>query len=144
MVLETYTTIFYVDDDPDDRMFFEEVTQQIGKSISLFELGDQMLLQLENPPPNPSVIFLDLNMPVKDGFEVLQEIKQNLNLKDVPVVILSTTNNAETVSKCFELGASLYVKKSMSIDDLKSSLEYVLSINWDEHSVSHSNFLYKK
>jgi len=144
MVLETYTTIFYVDDDPDDRMFFEEVTQQIGESISLFELGDQMLLQLENPPPNPSVIFLDLNMPVKDGFEVLQEIKQNLNLKDVPVVILSTTNNAETVSKCFELGASLYVKKSMSIDDLKSSLEYVLSINWDEHSVSHSNFLYKK
>ncbi|WP_456311593.1 response regulator [Pseudomonas shirazensis] len=144
MVLETYTTIFYVDDDPDDRMFFEEVTQQIGESISLFELGDQMLVQLENPPPNPSVIFLDLNMPVKDGFEVLQEIKQNLNLKDVPVVILSTTNNAETVSKCFELGASLYVKKSMSIDDLKSSLEYVLSINWDEHSVSHSNFLYKK
>lgn len=144
MVLETYTTIFYVDDDPDDRMFFEQVTQQIGESISLFELGDQMLLQLENPPPNPSVIFLDLNMPVKDGFEVLQEIKENLNLKDVPVIILSTTNNPETVSRCFELGASLYVKKSMSIDDLKNSLEYVLSINWEEHSVSHSNFLYKK
>lgn len=143
MVLETYTTIFYVDDDEDDRLFFEEVTQQIGESISLFELGDHMLLQLENPPPYPSLIFLDLNMPVKDGIEVLQEIKGTLNLQDVPVIVLSTAGNPETIEKCYNLGASLYLKKSMSVDDLKKSLEYVLSINWDQHLVSPDNFFYK-
>ncbi|KQO28675.1 hypothetical protein ASF10_22900 [Flavobacterium sp. Leaf82] len=144
MVLETYTTIFYVDDDEDDRLFFEEVTQQIGKDISLFELGDQMLLQLDNPPPHPSVIFLDLNMPIKDGFEVLQEIKSDSNLQDVPVIILSTTSNTETVERCFKLGASLYVKKSMSIEDLKKSLEFVLSIDWEQHTVTENNFVYKR
>lgn len=143
MVLETYTTIFYVDDDEDDRLFFEEVTDQIGENISLFELGDQMLLKLENPPPYPSVIFLDLNMPVKDGFEVLQEIKSSANLKDVPVIILSTTSNPETVQRCFNLGASLYVKKSLSMADLKKSLEFVLSIDWEEHTVEETNFVYK-
>lgn len=143
MVLERYTTIFYVDDDEDDRLFFEEVADQIGKKISLFELGDHMLLKLENPPPNPSVIFLDLNMPVKDGFEVLQEIKSSSNLNDVPVIILSTTSNPETVQRCFNLGASLYVKKSLSMEDLKKSLEFVLSIDWGKHTVEEKNFVYK-
>ena len=143
MVLESYTTLFYVDDDEDDRLFFEEVTGQIGENISLFELGDQMLLQLENPPPYPSVIFLDLNMPVKDGFEVLQEIKSAANLKDVPVIILSTTSNPETVNRCFNLGASLYVKKSLSVSDLKKSVEFVLSIDWEQHAVTPTNFEYK-
>ena len=143
MVLEAYTTLFYVDDDEDDRLFFQEVTEQIGESISLFELGDQMLSQLENPPPNPSVIFLDLNMPIKDGFEVLQEIKGTLNLHDVPVIVLSTAGNPETIEKCFNLGASLYIKKTMSIADLKKSLEYVLSIDWEQHIVTGDNFLYK-
>ena len=144
MVLETYTTIFYVDDDPDDRLFFEEVTQQLGEPVSLFELGEQMLFQLENPPPQPSLIFLDLNMPIKDGFEILREIKNTLNLKDLPVIILSTTSNPETVKRCYALGASLYLKKSVSIGDLKKSLEYVLSIDWEQHTVTENNFVYKR
>lgn len=143
MAVDTCTTIFYVDDDEDDRMFFEEVTQQIGEKISLFEFGDQMLLQLENPPPYPSVIFVDLNMPIKDGFEVLQEIKKAENLKNIPVIILSTTNNSDTVNKCLDLGASLYVQKSISLKDLKKSLEYVISIDWQSHVVTKNNFFYK-
>lgn len=143
MTFETRTTIFYADDDQDDRMFFEEVAQQIGEKISLFELGSHMLLKLENPPPYPSVIFLDLNMPIKDGFEVLQEIRNNEKFKEVPVIILSTTSGFDTVERCLNLGASLYVKKSISLQDLKKSLEYVLSINWEQHIVTEDNFLYK-
>ncbi|MFC4478672.1 response regulator [Flavobacterium chungangensis] len=140
---EAYTTLFYADDDEDDRMFFEEVAQQIGESISLFELGDHMLLKLQNPPPSPSLIFLDLNMPIKDGFEVLAEIKASSSLKHVPVIILSTAGNAETVEKCFNLGASLYVRKTMSIADLKKAVEYVLSINWEKQHITMDSFLYK-
>lgn len=144
MVLENYTTLFYVDDDEDDRLFFEEVTEQIGENISLFELGDQLLLKLRNPPPSPSLIFLDLNMPIKDGFEVLQEIKSTSTFKDVPVIILSTTSNPETVQRCFDLGASMYLRKSMSIEDLKKSLEFVLGIDWENHAVTAGNFVYKR
>jgi len=144
MALEICSTIFYVDDDDDDRLFFEEVTQQIGESISVFELGDQMLLKLENPPPYPSVVFLDLNMPIKDGFEVLHEIKTSEKLKDIVVIILSTTSNPETVQRCFDLGASLYIKKSLSLEDLKKSIEFVLSINWEKHTVTKTNFVYQK
>lgn len=144
MVLENYTTIFYVDDDEDDRFFFEEVTGQIGENISLFELGDQLLLQLRNPPPSPSIIFLDLNMPIKDGFEVLQEIKSSSAFKDVPVIILSTASNPETIQRCFDLGASLYLRKSTSMQELKDSLEFVLGIDWENHTVTTGNFVYKR
>ncbi|MBE8728240.1 response regulator [Flavobacterium hungaricum] len=142
MALDT-TTLFYVDDDEDDRMFFEEVALQIGENLSLFELGDDMLLKLKNPPPYPSLIFLDLNMPIKDGFEVLQEIKGSPNLKEIPVIILSTAGNLETVQKCFDLGASLYLKKTVSISELKKSIEYVLSIDWQQRAVTIENFVYK-
>ena len=144
MTLEDYTTIFYVDDDPDDRFFFEEVTNEIGKRISLFEMGDDMLGQLENPPPYPSVVFLDLNMPVKDGFEVLREIRALESFAPVPIIVLSTTNNENTVQKCFDLGASLYITKSPALSDLKKSIEFVLSIDWENHTTTAQNFVYKR
>lgn len=143
MSTETCTTIFYVDDDQDDRSFFEEVSNQIGESITLFERGDEMLEQLENPPPSPSVVFLDLNMPIKDGFEVLQEIKSSEAFGHFPTIILSTTSNSDTIKRCFELGASLYITKSPSLSELKKSLEFVLSLDWNNRVTTVQNFVYQ-
>ena len=142
-MIQEVTTIFYVDDDPDDRSFFEEITNQLGEKTSLFELGDAMLLQLKNAPPHPSVVFLDLNMPIKDGFEVLHEIKTSTHFSHIPVIVLSTTNNPDTAKRCLDLGASLYITKSPSLLELKKSVEYVLAINWDHHTITPENFVYK-
>src|ERR1700712_2899640 len=98
--VKTHTTIFYADDDVDDLDFFIEATQDMLESVSLFELGDKMLQVLRNPPPKPSIIFLDLNMPAKSGFDVLKEIKASPAFGDVPVLILTTSISPVDIAKC--------------------------------------------
>ncbi len=141
MVMEIQTTLFYVDDDEDDRMFFQEATEVLGETVSLFELADDMLNTLKNPPPAPSMVFLDLNMPVKDGFQVLIEIKSSKAFCHIPVVVLSTAVDEVTVNKCFDLGASCYLSKPSSPDELKSAISKVVEIDWENHKVTRSNFI---
>src|SRR4051812_28697193 len=101
--------IFYVDDDLDDLDLFQDVIEQLGTHATLFNMGAEMLKALINPSPDATIIFLDLNMPIKSGFEVLKEIKTAPKLKDIPVVVLSTANNAESVKRCKKLGANYFV-----------------------------------
>lgn len=135
------TNIFYADDDLDDLDFFREVTTEINESASLFDEGGEMLDSLFNPPPKPSVIFLDLNMPVKSGFEVLNEIKARPNLVDVPVIILTTSNNPSDISKCKEMGANLYIQKPASMAALKKAINYVMETDWNNSA--DKEFLYR-
>lgn len=136
------TSIFYADDDVDDLDFFKEVTNEINEPVSLFEEGQKLLAQLYNPPPKASVIFLDLNMPVKSGFEVLKEIKSNPEVENIPVVILTTSTNPSDIELCKNLGANLYVRKPTSMNALKKAINYVLSIDWNNHILSDKDFVY--
>lgn len=137
--------IFYADDDKDDLDFFRDVTDSLTGNIQLFtHTGvDSLLSALECPPPVPQVIFLDLNMPGKNGFDALQELKNNLQLKDIPVVIFSTSSDEQSVSKSLDMGASFYVTKSTTFATLKKSIEYTLGINWKTFQPSTNNFIYK-
>jgi len=128
-------TIFYVDDDSDDLNFFKEASRQIGATVELFDEGDKMLNALMNPPPQASVVFIDLNMPVKNGYDVLKEIKAKDNLREIPVVILSTTNDSASISRSKSLGASYYIQKPTSMMKLKKDIEFVLDIDWSSPSV---------
>ena len=76
----------------------------------------------------PLIIFLDLNMPKKNGFECLQEIRKTDKFKDVPVVIFSTSCQQEAINKMYENGASYYICKPNSFLKLKTSIEHILSI----------------
>lgn len=136
------TSIFYADDDVDDLDFFKEVINEINEQVSLFEEGQKLLAQLHNPPPKASVVFLDLNMPVKSGFEVLQEIKSNPVIENIPVVILTTSANPSDIEMCKNLGASLYIRKPTSINALKKAINYVLSIDWNNQILSDKDFVY--
>src|SRR5690606_7056081 len=66
----------------------------------------------------PRFVLLDLNMPKKDGREVLKEIKQDPQLQQIPVVIFSTTNNEQEMRRCYELGANSYITKPNSFEAL--------------------------
>lgn len=137
-------TIFYADDDADDLEFFRDVTTAIDKKIELFthENGNQLLVAVRNPPPSPQIIFLDLNMPGKDGFEVLKELKSAEEYKNIPVVIFSTSNDQGNIIKSKELGANLYITKPNSFAKFQKSIEHTLSINWEAFKPSLENFLY--
>lgn len=67
--------------------------------------------------PKPDMILLDLNLPRRSGFEVLEQVKRHESLRDIPVIILTTSDRDEDVRRCFRLGANNYLTKPVQFDD---------------------------
>lgn len=70
----------------------------------------------------PGIILLDLNMPGIDGRQVLQKIKEDKNLKSIPVVVLTTSSDSQDVDHCYSIGASTYIQKPVSFDGLTEAI----------------------
>lgn len=142
-MLERQMTVFYTDDDEEDLEIFKEVTETISKVNLVTHSDGQNLLQaLENPPPTPNVLFLDLNMPGINGFEVLQRIREKDQLRKFPIIIFTTSNDATLIEKGRMLGADYFITKSGNFPQLRKSIEYALSIDWNTFSRSKENFTY--
>ncbi|MES2517439.1 MAG: response regulator [Bacteroidota bacterium] len=132
-------TILIADDDEDDRFLvksaFDDCT--VSCSIHYVENGVEVMKYLENEGAfdntlkytKPCLILLDLNMPKKDGREVLKEIKSNPKFKATPVVILTTSKAVEDVNLCYGLGANGYIVKPSSFTELANILK-VLTTFW--------------
>jgi CheY-like chemotaxis protein len=123
-------TILLAEDDSDDRMFFEDVLKEVVMNTNLLVADDGVELMTvldESVPPPPDIIFLDLNMPKKNGFECLKEIRQTDKLKGIPVIIFSTSDNADAINATYSLGANFYMRKPRSFDMLKKAIVTVLS-----------------
>lgn len=136
--------IFYTDDDADDREVFKEVISEIDEDIFIFTQrdGDELMTMLKNPPPRPHLVFLDLNMPEKNGYEVLKEIRQTEKMKHLPVIIFSTSNDEDSIQTTKKLGATLYVNKPNGYTELKKLLYHLLQIDWNEFKPKAEQFLY--
>lgn len=137
-------TIFYADDDQDDLDFFMEVTDDLGQDIAVVthSSGEEVLHALHNPPPQPVILFLDLNMPGLTGFDVLKELRSNRDFDKLPVVVFSTSSDRETINKSKELGANFYVSKSAHFPTLKKSIAHTLHIDWESFQPNAENFVY--
>lgn len=143
MLEQATTCLFYIDDDTDDLEFFKAACDELGKSVKLFHFPDDFFRDLRNPPPAPTLIFLDLNMPLRSGFEIIEELKISKTFCDVPLIVYSTAADVETVKRCRKFGASMYVVKPTSLRSLKNVIQAVLKIDWQQREVSDANFLYK-
>lgn len=138
--------IFLSDDDADDCMLFAEALQEIYKEseAKLTIVNDGMaLMQVldETVPPPPEMIFLDINMPKKNGVECLQEIRKTPKLAGIPIIIFSTSSNKDIVDKTYQYGANYYICKPQSYLLLKKTIELVLSFDFDrlnQHPVRES------
>ncbi|HEX9980979.1 MAG TPA: response regulator [Flavobacterium sp.] len=139
--MQRTTTLFYVDDDAEDLNFFKQATDAIGEPVSLFSLGEEMIYTLKNPPPFPSLVFLDLNMPQRSGYDILKELRQSPAFKDLPVIILSTAFDKATIRTCRELGASMYVPKPPSLKLLKKVIAEVVNIDWSTFTATDETFV---
>ncbi|MEO8086808.1 MAG: response regulator [Bacteroidota bacterium] len=124
--------ILLADDDEDDRMFFKEALSELSISASLDTVGngEELMNFLEDNKINlPHVLFLDLNMPRKTGFECLSEIKQDVKLRRLPVIIYSTSLNPEVMELLYNKGAQHYIRKPAEFAKLKSVINKALSLS---------------
>lgn len=143
--MNSVLTIFYIDDDQDDREFFSEIVELIDERAEVVTLrnGKELMHALENLPPAPNCLFLDINMPGMNGFEVLKKLRENVEHKELPIVMFSTSGDKSTIDKSRELGASLFVQKSGTLDNLTRSIKYALSIDWATFEPNDKTFVYK-
>jgi CheY-like chemotaxis protein len=126
-----HLNILLADDDSDDCLFFKKAIEELRLSTNLTIVndGEQLMNYLSDNPKNlPDILFLDLSMPRKNGFECLSEIKQNKKLKDLPLVMLSTSDSKDTISKVFRIGAQVYIHKPGDFAQLKQVIYHALPI----------------
>ncbi|HEX8270233.1 MAG TPA: response regulator [Flavobacterium sp.] len=135
--------IFYADDDNDDIVLFKEAGENLGAQVEVFPLGEAMLDAMFNPPPQATIVFIDLNMPVKSGFEIIKEIKASPFFNDIPVIVLSTACDPKTVNRARNIGADYFINKPTTYNGLRKSIEHVLSIDWKSFKQEHATFLHK-
>lgn len=126
--------ILIAEDDADDRYLIKAAFKEKGYSdkIEFVENGIELITYLDNVESKstnikefPGFILLDLNMPKKDGREVLKEIKQHPIYKKIPVIIFSTTKSEIEIKHCYELGANTYIVKPSSFDLLLKVVQQI-------------------
>ncbi|MCF0048501.1 response regulator [Dyadobacter sp. LJ53] len=111
--------IYLVDDDEDDRIMIRQALESVAEEIEIVELtnGKQLLFFLEeNPSMEPSLILMDMNMPIMNGVEALSALKNRTNLRHIPVVFISTSENPNFVEQGYQLGANAYIVKPNTLD----------------------------
>ncbi|MFM9946396.1 MAG: response regulator [Saprospiraceae bacterium] len=127
----TQLNILLADDDFDDCDFFKQALEALPLSteLSIVNDGEQLMAYLDENAENlPDVLFLDLNMPRKNGLECLADIKRNPKLKDMPVVIFSTLNDKQKIDMVFKSGGLVYVHKPGDFSQLKQVILHALPL----------------
>lgn len=120
--------VYLVDDDIEDLEITEEalVYNSYKGPVITLQNGKVLMEQLhQSASKKPDVIVLDLNMPIKDGFETLNEIKSNSKLKNIPVIVLTASTNMADKVRCAELGCNLFYTKPNSLKDYDSIVKQV-------------------
>ena len=122
-------TYYIVDDDTDDQQFLTEALIENDPTARYFTAYDaQAALTNLNDAliPLPDAIFLDLNMPGLDGKQCLAELKRTPSLQHIPVVIYSTTSDEREILETLNMGASYFLIKRNSFNELKTALSPII------------------
>ena len=121
-------TVLVADDDPEDRMLIEDAFEEsrLANTLEFVEDGEELLDYLHrrngysdpSASPRPGLILLDLNMPRKDGREALNEIKSDPHLRQIPVVVMTTSKAEEDILRTYDLGVNSFVTKPVTFEGL--------------------------
>jgi CheY-like chemotaxis protein len=138
--------LLLADDDEEDRRFFREAIEELGLDVELKTVtnGEEVLSYLNQPDASlPSLIFLDLNMPIKGGIETLKEIRKNTLWRYLSIAIYSTSRSEKDMEDCLINGANIYINKPSDFNVLKAALYRVITTNhqYDGLTLSRENFV---
>jgi CheY-like chemotaxis protein len=130
-VQENKLHVMLADDDSDDFMLFNEALEHsaLPLEFSWAEDGNK-LLKLLDTGKIPDILFLDVNMPYKNGVECLNEIRSRPQFANLPIVIYSTTNYKVNIDACFKGGANLYIIKPNSFDEILKMVKKICNKEW--------------
>jgi chemotaxis family two-component system response regulator Rcp1 len=124
--------ILLIEDSPEDIELTMEALQgsKIANALSIVNDGVEALAYLRKQgkyasAARPSLILLDLNMPKKDGREVLDEIKNDQDLKDIPVVILTTSQDEVDIARAYKSHANCYITKPVDIEQFQKVVQSI-------------------
>ena len=134
-------TIFIADDDSDDLLLFQEALQNVNPSISLEPVsnGNDLLSLLNHLKPD--LLFLDLEMPGKNGLQCLVEIRKNPQYQQLPIIVFSSTTRPANIETAYEMGADLFFIKPANFNDLTSSIRSIIGLNWSNPPLIKEQFL---
>jgi DNA-binding NtrC family response regulator len=123
-----YSRVLLIDDDEDDQELFLTAIKEIGSPVECIALNSarSALMQLDSRTLTADIIFLDLNMPIMSGQQFLSELNKRDALSQIPVIILSTSSNIETINQTKALGAKSFFTKPNNFKDLKNLLFKIL------------------
>lgn len=127
--------ILLADDDQDDCLLVEDALEELGVSYKLkcMKNGIELLEYLgDKSNPLPDVVMLDLDMPMKHGLECLDEIRNQMELTSLPIIIYTTHSQPETVKKAHLKKAQYYLKKPNSFKSLVNALQVIIETDWTE------------
>lgn len=125
-------TIYICDDDDDDRLLVTQALHDInpGFRVRAIQNCPELLSFLSLLVPD--IIFMDLDMPGKNGLECIQEIRQNQLTKHIPIVVYSSTSRNANIQVAYEVGADLFLTKPNEFTGLRNSLQKVTGLDWND------------
>ncbi len=126
-------TVLIAEDDPEDRMLVREAWEesQMVNELRFVQDGEELLEYLNRSgpyaspaeAPRPGLILLDLNMPKKDGRDALNEIKSDPRLRQIPIIVLTSSKAEEDIVRTYDLGVNSYITKPVTFDQLVETLK---------------------
>ncbi len=124
--------VLLIEDNPDHAILIRGILQQIKNIVAVSMVQDgQLALEFLNKAQTsnklPDLIFLDLKLPRLNGFELLKICKQDVELCDIPIVVLSSSDIKKDIQQAIELGANEYLVKPMNLDQLYDQLNAIIS-----------------
>lgn len=127
---ETLTRVLLTENDDDDYLIFTLAIKEtnLGVTLTRAETGDELFTLLNKNIPD--ILFLDIQIPCRDGRQCLREIRSQSRYDNLPVILYTSLNDAQTIEYTFREGGNLYVIKPSSITQLTEVLKRILTINW--------------
>ncbi|HEX7016740.1 MAG TPA: response regulator [Cyclobacteriaceae bacterium] len=135
--------VIIADDDIDDRLLLTEALVENGVERSKILLacdGEELLSLLAEYSQTPSIIFLDLNMPKKNGLKTLEAIRSNPTQRHIPVLIFTTSNSRSDILASYDLGCNAYFEKPYSYSELVDMVGVIKSYWFEKATLIKPDF----